>query len=476
MEDKDAADHALAVALREGADYAEARLHRNVDTVASLKNGEAEPPGHGESYGLGMRVMCGGALAFGATNRLGREGAAALAASLVRNARSAAALFGKKVAMSPEDSYMAKWGVPEKERMEDVDAGRLLSALKDLEGEVLSAAGEGKMPFRLYFLATGVEEKYFTSTQGTRIESRVPRLAFSGVLTGRDSGMVVQRRVQTGGSGGWEVFEGLGIRERLKSEAGTVARILSSASKFMGGEMDVIVGPEVAGIMAHESVGHPGEADRIMGREAAQAGESYLSSSDLGRQVGNGQAMVSDDPTVPGSSGFYLYDDEGVPARKRSLIDGGRIGEFLQNRETAADFDTRSNGAARADSYDREPIVRMANTFVEPGDMALEEMISGVKEGVLLKNFMEWNIDDKRFNQRYVGHEAYKIEKGELKGLVRNPVLEITTTKLWGSIGGRSRELAFDAATCGKGDPMQGIPVWHGGPHMLLNGVRVGAR
>jgi TldD protein len=36
--------------------------------------------------------------------------------------------------------------------------------------------------------------------------------------------------------------------------------------------------------------------------------------------------------------------------------------------------------------------------------------------------------------------------------------------------------MEFEAATCGKGDPMQGAPVWTGGPETLLTGIRLGAR
>ena len=56
---------------------------------------------------------------------------------------------------------------------------------------------------------------------------------------------------------------------------------------------------------------------------------------------------------------------------------------------------------------------------------------------------------------------------------MKAPVLEITTPALWGSVKGRSKRLEFEAANCGKGDPMQGIPVWTGGPDTLLAGVRI---
>jgi TldD protein len=116
----------------------------------------------------------------------------------------------------------------------------------------------------------------------------------------------------------------------------------------------------------------------------------------------------------------------------------------------------------------------MANTFVEPGDYRFEELLEGIENGIYVKNFMEWNIDDRRYNQKYVGLEAYRIEKGQLKGLLRNPVMEMTTTSLWSAVDAVGRDLEFNAASCGKGDPMQGIPVWTGGPHIRLRNVRVG--
>jgi TldD protein len=243
-----------------------------------------------------------------------------------------------------------------------------------------------------------------------------------------------------------------------------------------GEDLSIILGPLVAGLTSHESCGHPGEADRILGREGAQAGESFLKKDKLGMQIGSEEAYVSDDPTIPNSMGFYLYDDEGVKARKRRLITAGKFTEFLQNRATAEIFAVTSNGSSRAVQFDREPIIRMANTFIEPGDWTFEEMLKDTAKGVYIRSYMEWNIDDKRLNQRYVGLEAYRIENGELKEAIKNPVFEITTPKYWGSIDARASDLEFICGNCGKGDPMQAAPVFIGAPHVRLEKVRVGAR
>jgi TldD protein len=224
--------------------------------------------------------------------------------------------------------------------------------------------------------------------------------------------------------------------------------------------------------MAHESCGHPTEADRVLGREASQAGKSFITPQSLGQRVGSDVVNVVDDPTVEHAIAYYLYDDEGVRARRRYLYKGGLIHEFLQNRETAAVTRSRSNGASRATNYDREAIVRMANTFVEPGDWTPEEMISEVKRGVYMKTYMEWNIDDKRFNGKYGGREAYLIEDGEVKGPVRKPVVELTTPMVWGSVDAVGKDLdIMEAGFCGKSDPGQALDACLGGPTMRLRNV-----
>src|SRR3989344_2176554 len=113
---------------------------------------------------------------------------------------------------------------------------------------------------------------------------------------------------------------------------------------------------------------------------------------------------------MEGSYCYYLYDDEGVKARKKYLQKKGVITEFLQNRQTAHEFNLKSNGSARASAFDREPLIRMSNTLVEPGSFSETEIFEGIKKGIYLKSFMEWNIDDKRWQQKYVGNEAYLIE------------------------------------------------------------------
>ena len=86
---------------------------------------------------------------------------------------------------------------------------------------------------------------------------------------------------------------------------------------------------------------------------------------------------------------------------------------------------------------------------------------------------MEWNIDDTRYNNKYVGSEAYLIENGEITKPIINPTIEITTPALYSAIKAVGNNLEFHAASCGKGEPMQGMPVTMGGPSMLIKGVKL---
>jgi TldD protein len=473
---KGLAEFAVAQALDSGATYAEARIQGDSARGFLLKNGEPQPSTMGEGFGIGVRILAGGALGFAATNRLEKASVKAMTVNAVKMARSSSAVLARPIRFDDSKGLRRKIRADERRKIEGGDATWLRSLLMEIEKRVTDKGVGVKIPNRILTAATSLEEKYYVNSDGARVESRVPRVNFFAILTAVEGGETAQRMIQQGETGGLEVVDRINLVEKVAEEAKTLGEVLHKAGKAPTGVIDVILSPELSGIAAHESVGHPQEADRILGREGAQAGESYLKKDSIGFKVGSKQANVSDDPTLAHSNGFSPIDDEGVEGKKRRLIKDGVINEFLQNRSTAAELKTHSNGASRSSAFDREPIIRMSNTFVEPGDFSLEELLSEVKHGVYFSSFMEWNIDDKRLNQRYVGLEAYLIEGGEMRGLVKSPVLEITTPKLWGSVKARSRRLEFEAATCGKGDPMQGIPVWTGGPDTLLAGIRLGSR
>ena len=151
------------------------------------------------------------------------------------------------------------------------------------------------------------------------------------------------------------------------------------------------------------------------------------------------------------------------------------LNDLLLNREFGYKFGVKSTAAARAFSYNREPLVRMANTYIAPGDYQLEELFEGVKKGIYMKSFTEWNIDDRRFQSKYVGLECYLIENGQLTDkMLRRPSLELTTFGILQNIDAVAKGYFAPYGTCGKSDPMQGVPVSMGGAPFRIRNIRVG--
>lgn len=470
--DKDIADFSLDYAMSKKVDYAEARAHRGEHQELVMKNGMLDAYVSLVDDGFCIRILADGGIGFASTNKWTKEEAKTIVDTAYKFAKMAKRK--DKISFAEEKSIKTDWKVQEKKKLEDVSPETRIETLIELEKTLISQGIN--VAARMFTFGTTLTEKYFVNTEGSVISSYVPRIGAFAFITVVENGKPEQAYKQFGYAGGWEALEKWKLTEQMTHEAKVLQRVIKEAKAVKSGKMDLVCGPEVTGIAAHESCGHPMEADRILGREMSQAGRSFIYPKGLfwlGTRIGSSAVTIIDDPTVKNSFGYYEYDDEGIKARPRYLYKKGAINEFLHNRETAAKLSTWSNGASRAINYDREAIVRMANTFVQPGDFGEEEILEDVKQGVYMRSFTEWNIDDKRFNQRYVGREAYWIERGELKHAIARPVIETTTKIFWSAVDAVSKKVEYDAATCGKGDPMQGAPVYTGGPIIRLRKVYV---
>lgn len=470
---EDLATSALRECGKLGAKYAEFRHERVGASSYSLKNGVVEGSEETSSEGISVRVITRGGSGFASTNTLTRKAAVESARMAFKLAKSAGRHNKEPIEFTNEASYIVNYEVRQQKPVADLSSQDRIDFLMSLDKAALSS--KVTLPMRYMAIGDWTKWKYYENTDGTQVKSAIPRVHLFYAIAATEGGASQQFMFQFGNSGGWEFTERWGAREKIREQALTLKRVLTKAKPAPREPVDVVVGPYVSGIASHESCGHPSEADRIMGREAAQAGESFIELAMLGSWIGSEEATVVDDPSLPNSYGHYLFDDEGVKSGPRALYQNGKINTLLHNRQTAQAVGlAHSNGSSRAEGYDDEPIIRMGNTFVAPGDHTFEELVEDVKDGVYIKDFMEWNIDDKRYNQKYVGTEAYRIRNGEVKEAVKNPILELTTPAFWSAIDARGKDMDYFAATCGKGDPMQGAPVHMGGPHMRLRNIRLG--
>ncbi|MFW9995115.1 MAG: TldD/PmbA family protein [Candidatus Odinarchaeota archaeon] len=463
------AEFGIDYALQNGATYAEARVINGFKTGFFLRKSSVVSGSRTPLEGIGFRVLAGGGLGFSSVEQLAEKNVKEALDTGLKMARISNP--EEKIDFGEPIANEAKWKVDYKENLADIANETIVYLLKEMDKK----AEDHSINNRTHVFESHRFKKYLVTSEGTKIHADLSMLKYFAILSCKGRLDTEQRWVDFTRSTGWEGTETW--IDSMDRECETLVKVAMNPAKILAGKVDFVVGPEVAGIIAHENCGHPSEGDRIMGREGAQAGESFWKDLKLKEsKIGSEYVTLCDDPVIPGTGGYYLFDDEGVKARKRVLIKEGIINEPLLNREFGVKFGLGSNGASRAENFDREPIIRMANTYFAPGDFTFEELVEGIKHGVFMNSFTEWNIDDRRYQSKYVGQECYLIENGEVtETMVRRPVLEITSVGLFSSVDGVTNELIFDfPGVCGKSDPGQGVPVHAGGGYVRMRDILLG--
>jgi TldD protein len=268
----------------------------------------------------------------------------------------------------------------------------------------------------------------------------------------------------------------------LPSHAPRVAEealALLSAAPCPARRTTLVVGDEQLALQIHESIGHALELDRILLGEASYAGASWVSPTDVGTlRYGSPLLAISADATLPGGLGSFGWDDEGVAAQRTMLIEDGVLRATLSDRESAAAIGAASGGASRADGFARQPIVRMTNVSLEPGDAGtLEQLIADVPSGVYMETNRSWSIDDRRLHFQFGTEIGREIRDGKLGRLLRNPTYAGVTPKFWNSLDAVASAPAWrlwGLLNCGKGEPGQCAHVSHGTPPARFRDVEVG--
>ncbi|MDP2660744.1 MAG: TldD/PmbA family protein [Dehalococcoidia bacterium] len=303
------------------------------------------------------------------------------------------------------------------------------------------------------------------TSQGTYIEQgKVDVVArFTGIAT-RD-GDVQQASLSTGRLGDFSFLESL--HDEVRRVADRAVELLSAA-KVRSGEYTVVLDPILAGVFAHEAFGHLSEADHIYENEHLR---DIMS---LGRRFAGPHLNIADGAAVPGLRGSYKYDDEGVPAARTDLIREGVLVGRLHSRETASKMGERLTGNARAINYRHEPIVRMTNTCIEPGEATLEDLLSGIKEGVYAQDWYGGTTSMEMFTFSSGG--ARMIREGKLAEPLRGIVLTGNVFATLENVDAVGNDLYWSqGGGCGKGGQSP-LPVSSGSPHIRIRRCVVGGR
>jgi predicted Zn-dependent protease len=241
--------------------------------------------------------------------------------------------------------------------------------------------------------------------------------------------------------------------------------------------MDVVLDPDQMILQIHESIGHPLELDRILGDERNYAGTSFVTPEMIGSyRYGSDLLNITYDPSRAEQFATFGYDDDGQPAVREYIIRNGILVRTLGGVTSRARAGLPGVSNARASSWNRPPIDRMANLNLEPGDATLEQMIGGVENGVYMRTNRSWSIDDSRNKFQFGCEWGRRIENGKLTHVVKNPNYRGISATFWRSlkmVGSNSNFEVMGTPNCGKGEPNQVIRVGHASPACLFSDVDV---
>ena len=307
-------------------------------------------------------------------------------------------------------------------------------------------------------------DRYVANSLQTEIHQETGQITITPICAVKEGASIRTAAIAYGLAGG------LGdISKQMMYDLGTkpakIAVDLLDSVSLKGGVYDVIADPVLNGAMIHEAFGHACEAGNHT------AGSSVLKGR-LNSAVGPETISITDDPTCEHHIGSYEYDSEGTRARKRELVRDGVLTEFLHDLDTAARLEMEPNGAARAMSFMYPPIPRMSNTFMEPGDWDLDELIQDTKHGVLMCSLNYGYANSAKGQFMFQAQYGYQIHNGERTKMVRDSSIAGLITDILWKIDGVSSDFSYDVGECGTQNQM--ALVMSGGPHVRIRQVPVG--
>jgi TldD protein len=134
----------------------------------------------------------------------------------------------------------------------------------------------------------------------------------------------------------------------------------------------------------------------------------------------------------------------------------------------------KPTGNARAINYRFPPIVRMTNTYIEPGVASFDDIIGDIKEGVYAKNWFGGTTAMEMFT--FSAGEAYMIRNGRVAEALRPVVLSGNVFTTLNNIDAIGNDLEMNqGGGCGKGAQVP-LPVSNGSPHIRIKKCLVGGR
>ena len=426
--------------------YSDALYDWQSDLVIT-KNKDRENVSSRSTRGVSLRAFRGNGWLYANSNKTDPSGIRKLAHRLKTSKSSAPST---KLAL-PQPITVDKQ-VPVEKNAQDVPLEDKLQKVREIFN-LARSLDQRIVDVRVDY-SDSVLDRTLASSVGTAARQAIPRTRISLTVIVKENDVTDYDYIQVGGTVGYEVVDDLSddmIRETVKSAVEQL-----KAMPAPPGLQTVILEPSVVGTVCHESFGHGLEADQAL------RGRSYLREM-LGKKVASELVTMYEDASYGRAFGSYYFDDDGVPAKRNTIVEKGVLVSFIHDMESAATMNASLTANSRTQDAARRRFIRMTNTYAKPGDWSMEDMIKDTKDGVLMMHWQYGMEDPLGGGMQVVANKGYMIKNGEKTTPLKSITLTGRVLDVLGNVDAVSKDgFMIDAGICGKGSE-DFVPVGSGG-------------
>lgn len=397
-----------------GGGYMEIRQHENTMSRIALLNGDITINSRTVEGGVSSRVRKNGVWGLAAGPEMTKNGVERVVSAAIDNATKLGNVAGRE----QKSIWASKPGVDchdFRTKKAKLSPKQVVDIMKEADAYVKDNCPK-LISRRVVF--TGFDhEKNLVTSDGAESYIFLPRSHIYVILIAEnDDGQPVDLfEIVNGGLGEFEDFftdlsefkrvTDMGYEKLMKKREGIMP---------VAGMCDCILMPDLAGILAHEAIGHTVEADIVNLGSVAGDNLNKVVASELVTMIDYANNVNGVTCEVP-----VYVDDEGVKAEDVTIIDKGVLKGFMHNKETAMEAGVAPTGNARGFAYGDEPLIRMRNTAIVPGTSKLNDMIASIDNGYLFQNTGNGQADTT--GEFMFGVEmGYEIKNGKLGRAIQN--------------------------------------------------------
>ena len=453
--DKATLDRVIRKALEHGGEFAEVYVENRVARNISMEESKFKSADFGISQGAGVRVILGDKTGYAYTDELTEEKllrAAEVASYVARGGRAASPV-------SIRDTRVPAF-VTVKLPLDQVADEKRLDVMRRASQAGLDYDPRIKLVSVSYYDET--RGRVIANSEGLFVSSELPLLFFIVQTLSEGNGTRHMGRERLSRHSGFEMFDEV-PPEQVARAAARESIVMLDAKDAPAGKMDIVMQNGWGGVLVHEAVGHPLEADTIARQTGVFTGK-------LGQKVASDVFTMVDDGSIANARGTTNVDDEGTPQKRNVLIKDGVLVKYMTDILSAKQIKQERTGNGRRESFRYLPIPRMTNTFIEKGRDNPADILASTRSGLYVQALSGGSVDnDGMFN--FTCREAYLIENGKKTTPVRGATLIGSCLDVIRNVDAVGTDLDFGPGICGKG---QSAEVNAGQPTVRIRGINVG--